>query len=284
MMHPYRAYVEEYIRLMKEGSSLPLGGMTDSPASERKGPTVLIFSPHPDDECIIGALPLRLMRQCGMNVINVAVTQGSNRERQSARWEELSAACRFLGFGLVATRENGLERINPGTRQDDPEHWQKAVGIIRAILEEHRPGVVFCPHDDDWNSTHIGTHYLVMDALAAMGPEFECTVIETEFWGAMKDPNLMVESSKEDVADLMAAISFHVGEVERNPYHLRLPGWMEDNVRRGGELVGGQGGAAPTFVFSTLYRLRRWQNGRLGPGLENSCVLSVADDPAKLVE
>ena len=36
---------------------------------------------------------------------------------------------------------------------------------------------------------------------------------------------------------------------------------MQDNVRRGGELVGGQGGAAPDFTFATLYRLRRWVEG-----------------------
>ena len=50
----------------------------------------------------------------------------------------------------------------------------------------------------------------------------------------------------------------HVGEVRRNPYHLTLPAWMMDNVRRGGEWVGGQGQAAPEFLFGTLYRLRKW--------------------------
>jgi hypothetical protein len=38
---------------------------------------------------------------------------------------------------------------------------------------------------------------------------------------------------------------------------------MQDNVRRGGELVGGQGGAAPDFVYCTLYRQRRWSGGQL---------------------
>ena len=60
---------------------------------------------------------------------------------------------------------------------------------------------------------------------------------------------------------MMAALSCHVGEVQRNPYHLLVPAWMQDNVRRGGELVGGQGGAAPDFTFATLYRLRRWVDG-----------------------
>ena len=90
---------------------------------------------------------------------------------------------------------------------------------------------------------------------------FHTVVVETEFWGAMASPNLMVEISAPDLADLITALTFHVGEVQRNPYHLTLPAWMMDNVRRGGELVGGQGGAVPDFTFATLYRLRRW-NGR----------------------
>ena len=81
----------------------------------------------------------------------------------------------------------------------------------------------------------------------------------------MRAPNLLVESSAEDVADLVAAVSCYAGEVQRNPFHLRLPPWMQDNVRRGGEVVGGQGGPAPAFDFATLYRLGRWQNGHLDP-------------------
>ena len=135
--------------------------------------------------------------------------------------------------------------------------------MIAGILAEQQPAVVFFPHDTDWNSTHIGTHHLLVDALARQAPTFTCHVVETEFWGAMATPNLMVESSVDDLAEMMTALSFHVGEVQRNPYHLLVPAWMQDNVRRGGELVGGQGGAAPDFTFCTLYRLRRWENGRL---------------------
>ena len=93
-------------------------------------------------------------------------------------------------------------------------------------------------------------------------------------------PNLMVESSIDDVADMMTALSFHVGEVQRNPYHLLVPAWMQDNVRRGGELVGGQGGAAPDFSFCTLYRLRRWANGRLEKIYEGGRSLPASESAA----
>jgi hypothetical protein len=105
-------------------------------------------------------------------------------------------------------------------------------------------------------------HYLIADALKLMPREFECYLVESEFWGAMTDPNLMVEMSAEDLGDMMTATSFHVGEVNRNPYHLLLPAWMMDNVRRGAEVALGQGGAAPDFTFAALYRLRKWRDGQ----------------------
>jgi N-acetylglucosamine malate deacetylase 1 len=98
----------------------------------------------------------------------------------------------------------------------------------------------------------------------------------------MDTPNLMVESSTADVADLVAALSLHVGEVARNAYHLRLPAWMIDNVRRGAELVSGQGGVAPSLAFATLYRLRRWAGGELHEVLERGQMLSAQDDLSKL--
>jgi N-acetylglucosamine malate deacetylase 1 len=263
MTTPYHQYVSALAQLVRDGKALPLGGFPppDPPAPAAGAPTALIFSPHPDDECIIGALAVRLQREAGYRIVNVAVTQGSNKARQAARWEELRAACDYLGFELVETVRGGLEQVNVSTRQNDAARWNESVEVIARILRERRPHVVFFPHDTDWNSSHIGTHYLLADALRRQDQDFACTVVETEFWGAMATPNLMVEFSPQDLGDMMAALSFHVGEVQRNPYHLLVPAWMQDNVRRGGELVGGQGGAAPDFGFATLYRLRRWARG-----------------------
>jgi N-acetylglucosamine malate deacetylase 1 len=264
-MNPYRHLVTEIARLVHEGKQYPLGGFpmpVHAPLPEG-APRALVFSPHPDDECIIGGFALRLLREAGMRIVNVAVTQGSKKERQAGRWAELHAACEYLGFDLVETVPGGLEKINAKTREQDRQHWGEAVAVIAAILARERPAAIFFPHDADWNSTHIGTHHLVADALARQPAGFKCTAIETEFWGAMASPNLTVESTPDDVAEMMTALSFHVGEVERNPYHLLLPAWMQDNVRRGGELVGGQGGAAPDFSFCTLYRLREWRDGAL---------------------
>jgi hypothetical protein len=72
--------------------------------------------------------------------------------------------------------------------------------------------------------------------------------------------------------------------VRRNPYHARLPAWMMDNVRRGAELAGGQGGAAPDFTFATIYRLRKWVNGRLMDVTNGGKFLSHSKNPASLFQ
>lgn len=262
--NPYESYVQALADLVTRARTLPLGGFPDYPRPilAPDAPVALIFSPHPDDEVIIGGWALRLLRQARWRVVNVAVTHGSNRARQRARWQELGRCCQSVGFDLVTTAPSGLEGVNPKTRAADPDTWREMVKVVAAILAEHHPRAIFYPHAADWNSTHIGTHALVADALAAMSPGFRCAAIETEFWAQMPTPNALVESAPGDVAALVSALTWHVGEVERNPYHLTLPAWMMDNVRRGGEWVGGQGKAAPDFIFGTLYRLRHWRDGQ----------------------
>jgi len=292
-MNPYERFVSELSRLMEQAQGFPLGGYPG--LAQKTSPSIgksasasparaLIFSPHPDDEVIIGALPLRLLRERNWAVTNVAVTLGSNSARQQERWQELGACCGQIGFDLVAAAAKGLEGVNLDTRASRPNLWRQSVASITEVLRAHQPRVIFFPHDDDWNSTHIGTHHLVLDALTQIGVPFECVAVETEFWGAMKSPNLLVESSQRDLIDLITALSCHVGEVKRNPYHLRLPAWLMDNVRRGGELVGGQGGAAPDFLFGTLYRVRRWRGGALEDVLGKGRFLCQRDDVGAFLE
>jgi LmbE family N-acetylglucosaminyl deacetylase len=282
--NPYRTFVDDFRRLLTDTKPLDVGTLVPPtrPPVPAAAPKVLIFAPHPDDEVIIGGLPLRLLRELKMNVVNVAVTLGSRVDRQTERWQELKNCCDYIGFGLLSTGERGLEGINPAARKKDARRWGSSVEVIVRILTEHQPSIVFFPHDDDWNQTHLGVHHLLVEALGASG--LACLTVETEFWGAMDTPNLMVESAAADVADLVAALSLHVGEVARNPYHLRLPAWMIDNVRRGAELVGGQGGAAPKFAFATLYRLRRWKNGEFQLLFDGGRVLTSQDDLSKLFQ
>ena len=65
-----------------------------------------------------------------MRVINVAVTQGSRKDRQEARYAELRGACDFLGYDLIQTASNGLENVNVKTREKDRTHWLEMVQVL----------------------------------------------------------------------------------------------------------------------------------------------------------
>ncbi|MDF3128275.1 PIG-L family deacetylase [Kiritimatiellaeota bacterium B1221] len=264
-MNPYLKYVKEIEASVTAAKGLTVSGHSPGLESSSK---VLLFMPHPDDECIIGLLPLRLMREANMQIINIPVTFGSNPDRQAGRAKELADACGYLGWD-IHKEQDGFDCLT--------------CDEVVSILKKFEPEIIFFPHASDWNSRHISTHKLIVNALKKMERSFACKVVETEYWGAMDDPNLMVEGDAQTVADLMGAISLHVEEVSRNPYHLLLPGWMQDNVRRGGELVGGQGEAAPEYSFATLYRLRKWENGGWVDCLKNGVNLGKGADQLKRI-
>ena len=279
-MNPFQTFVAESARAFQSGKKLsPPRFKKSARKILRKAPCALIFSPHPDDECITGGLALRLLHEAKWNVINVAVTLGSDKSRRAARLRELKNVCEFLGYDLVVA---GLEKINLETRKKNPAQWQSAVGTVAKILAAQKPRVIFLPHENDGHPAHVGVHFLVLDAMKKLPRDFNCFVIETEFWGQMANPNLLVEIGAGDLADLIASLSFHVGEVKRNPYHARLPAWMMDNVRRGGEMVGVAGGAAPDFTFGTIYRLQKWNEGKIQKVFRNAKSLSAKKNSAGL--
>ena len=105
----------------------------------------------------------------------------------------------------------------------------------------------------------------MLDALARLGPGFATRLAFSEYWNTQSTPQLMVELGVQDVAVLMGALAQHVGEVARNPYHLGLPAWCMEAVRRGAERVGAPGAAAPSYAFAALYGMAQWSQGALAP-------------------
>jgi len=104
-------------------SVTPLETQARPPEIEPERTDVLLFSPHPDDEALVGGLPLRLAREAGLNVVNVAVTLGSREEERAVRRLEAERSCALLGFGLIHTRPEGFSAVNLTARHDNPEHW-----------------------------------------------------------------------------------------------------------------------------------------------------------------
>jgi N-acetylglucosamine malate deacetylase 1 len=205
---------------------------------------VMILSPHPDDESIVGSLALRLLQENGAHVINVAVTLGSKKDRQKARLKELTAACDLLEFELAVLSED----------------WAVKLKELKSLIQKYQPHLILAPHLEDFHPTHIKTGKLLDKAIKAL--KFPCLVAWSEFWGAIKKPNLLIEVPTEIVELQMKALLEHEGEISRNPYHLRLPAWMMDNVRRGGEIITSPGSDVPKAAFGVIYHLQKFKNGK----------------------
>ncbi len=213
---------------------------------ENKQIKVLILSPHPDDEIISGALAIRLKNEFKADVLNLAITLGSNEKRRPARIKELSNACKYLGF----------------KNQMLSDSWTKKEAELKKILKEYSPDLIIAPHTKDQHPAHIKTGELLKKVLTTLPKKFSCLVAWSEFWGMNPKANLLLEVPLNIVSAQMKALTYHIGEVERNPYHLRLPAWMMDNVRRGAELVATPGAISPKFAFGCLYQVQEFTDGK----------------------
>ncbi len=279
-MNSYQQFVRETLETLRKAKKI-LPGRAEFPpllAQKPNAPVGIIFAPHPDDECINGGLPLRLLRENGFRIINVPVTLGSNLERRIERIKELENACRFLNFEVAFAGENGFEEITPEARQLNPQNWDFATQKTCELIEKFQPEILFFPHGKDRHPTHCGTNLLVFDALQKMPQTFSCFTVENEFWQALDAPNCLVELDEEIVSDLITALTFHIGEVERNPYHLSFPAWLIDNVRRGSEIIGSKGAGAQNFNFGVLHKISLFKNGKLQPMFENGEFISMKGD------
>ena len=77
----------------------------------------------------------------------------------------------------------------------------------------------------------------------------------------MHHPNLLVPLTSAHLTRMGEALLKHVGEVSRNPYHLTLPAWSMDQLRRGSEMLESlsgktlAGAKVKEGVFAQIYRI-----------------------------
>jgi LmbE family N-acetylglucosaminyl deacetylase len=208
--------------------------------------TVMILSPHPDDESIVGSLGLRLQKENNAHIVNVAVTLGSKPERQVERAQELHEACEVLDMENVILHEN----------------WKIKEKELKSLIQKYQPQLIIAPHSKDFHPTHIKTSELAKKVLLSLKKE-TILVAWSEFWGQMSKPNILLEVPQEILELQINALMKHKGEIERNPYHLRLPAWMMDNVRRGSEIISGKGMKAEKISFGILYQIQLSKLGKM---------------------
>lgn len=210
---------------------------------------VILLSPHPDDECINGALALKLKYENAAKITNLCFSLGSDSTRQEERKKELEQAVKKLGF------ENYILNND-----------------LKEKLEEIKPEVIIFPHGRDAHKTHQKCHQALMDIAANL--TFDCALVEWEYWSQIPMPNLAVEFSPEIVSEIVDALKCHQGEIQRSAYHLTMPCWMADNTRRAQEIINGHQ-SQTNLAFSNIYHLKYLRNGTIrGDDKKQYCTIN----------
>lgn len=206
---------------------------------------ILILAPHPDDECLMASAPLRLQLENQAQVTAAAITLGSKKARQEERKKEFQESCAVLGF------ENKVLS----------ESWEEKLEELIKVVETKDINLLVCPHLKDHHPTHIKTAELALELIRRT--QFNGLLLMSEFWGELEAPNLFVEVTSDVFTLQFNSLEKHVGEVERNPYHLRLASHLVNSVRRGAERVSVLGSASPDFAFASLYQGYKVSSGEI---------------------
>ena len=89
------------------------------------------------------------------------------------------------------------------------------------------------------------------------GNHVPLSVYESEFWMNMEKPTTLVPISGNHLIQMGEALMEHKGEIARNPYHLTLPAYAMEQMRRGSEAIAGMGSKPRDFIFAQIYRHSR---------------------------
>lgn len=166
--------------------------------TQARAVTILQLSPHPDDEAIGAGATLLALRAAGHRVVNVAC--GLGRPDQAARREaELREACARAGFELAI--------VDPAL---DLAAWVAARVVADGV------DVVVSPSPHDGHPAHEA-----VARAARAGIERGGGGARWWMWGLWADlplPTLVTEFGEARLADALAMLTAHAGELERNDY------------------------------------------------------------------
>jgi LmbE family N-acetylglucosaminyl deacetylase len=220
-------------------------------------PTVVHFSPHPDDELIGAPATLMALRDAGWRVVNVAC--GLGRADQLPRREaEVREACARAGFEVRIA--NPPVAMSSG--DDSGDARERLLHLARRELDELAPELVLSPSPRDRHHAHELVGAAVRDALSERGGEAQRWWM-WGLWGPLPMPTLATAFDVARLEEILAALGAYQGELERNDYRRFVRARAEMSSSLGPELVFGFGNEAPDEVrFVELLTEAAWVDGR----------------------
>lgn len=171
-------------------SGIQVTAVGDLTGNEGPG-TVLVLSPHPDDELIgCGGTLLSLLND-GWKVHVIQMTEGvtcralrgvNDDLSRKVRWDEAETVSAHFDFKTHywATGSDGVLSSNPETQAK-----------LRVLLRELQPKVIFAPSAADRHPEHRLAREIL--GTVADGIPTDCRVFEYPVWGFLPEPSHAVE-------------------------------------------------------------------------------------------
>lgn len=166
-------------------------------------PSVLLLSPHPDDELLGCPAHLFALRDAGWRIVNLALTLGAKAEERPRRRGELEAACEEAQFELVLAPEGLLDDV------------AGAAAFVTDLAERTGARVLAGPSPHDDHPRHEAAGRLALACLR------EGAAPRLWLWGLWADvalPTSLCVYDAARLAEIEQALACHGGELERNDY------------------------------------------------------------------
>lgn len=178
--------------------------------------SVLVVSPHPDDEVLGAGATLALLASHGWRIVNLACSLGRPADH-SRRRRELFDAAERIGFETVV-----MDPLAAISGADDPVRAEDDVAnAVISLVAELSPDLVVSPHPRDRHHGHEMVGRGVRRALTQI--DRELTWWMWGLWGELPNPTLYVPFDEEILRTVAHALDAHAGENARNAYDRLLP-------------------------------------------------------------
>jgi LmbE family N-acetylglucosaminyl deacetylase len=133
-----------------------------------QGQTLLVFSPHPDDETIAcGGYIIESVRR-GAEVYIILVTDGNRRNLRDMRYLEFESATCLLGVPC----DNLIYLDYPDSRlaQQNQLELQQ---VFKEIIQEYKPDILLYSHPEDNHIDHSTTGIIIENILEEMLKKYQ---------------------------------------------------------------------------------------------------------------
>jgi LmbE family N-acetylglucosaminyl deacetylase len=177
--------------------------------------SVIVFSPHQDDETFGCGGMIATKREQDIQVIVVFLTDGRGSGSSELHFQEKIAQIRkqeavtaLQILGVDASEIHFLEKPD-GTLQDlENEERQQTIEQVVELLKYYEPGEVYVPHRKDCHKDHEATYQLVKEAIAQA--EITVELLQYPIWLFWRAP-LFILLKLQDIA---AAYHFSITSVQ----------------------------------------------------------------------